>query len=347
MVWRSLKRLKPIQQGRIGMYLRYVPTEEHAASGSREYFTSAIRTKIVYEGHKLVVAPISMPTNPYPLLTLELAPRSTVRTNNVRDLVARRDGLVCGPHLMGCRKPLDLQTATIDHIIPRAMCPAMGIPPELVGRPWNIQLMHKECNALKGNYWVGYPMFSCTCHAVLFSPDNKAVLYTNCSTVAGWVHWIIMEDAIQLNDRTWSLWAAQKIYDTRQVNASKLWHIGAELQVVLGFMYKRYTTQGSALYSVSRPAADYRNARVLSILCRDNPENMAVWDLMDWVTVLPGAINRSKGRNIRFRYNGDASDPIDINVKPDTTRRKTYQLVPREVEIEGMYFGEYGEWLVY
>jgi len=76
------------------------------------------------------------------------------REQLVSDLVVR-DGLACG--FPGCRETLDTNVAdgplevTIDHWIPQHWGKANGWTPDEIWDLSNLKLMHKKCNAKKGD----------------------------------------------------------------------------------------------------------------------------------------------------------------------------------------------------
>ncbi len=97
-----------------------------------------------------------------------------------KERLKQRDGDLCSPHTGGCGLELDLEFATIDHIIPQGYCKSEGIGKYF--ERWNKQLAHSRCNNLKAGRVSGLPVFSCLCHYFQVESDNHLYLYYHYET---------------------------------------------------------------------------------------------------------------------------------------------------------------------
>ena len=80
--------------------------------------------------------------------------------------VLKRDGRLCGVHMGGCGRPIEIgEPATRDHIVPTSLYSKVATDRVAeFDRPWNCQPMHKACNEAKGSILAGWPRFDCDCH---------------------------------------------------------------------------------------------------------------------------------------------------------------------------------------
>lgn len=270
--------------------------------------------------------------------------------------IAHRDGLVCGPHIGGCGASLDLAVkdpfergfATVDHIIPKDFYPALpSLPSHLMGMPWNIQLMCKPCNEQKANSMFGFPIFNCTCHAVLINPsDSIAWLLTKCDTKTGdWAHEELLEDAILRKPYEWrSIPAPFRIRDSGRDYTSKFTPIGQLLDISLGFS-KPDDNQGTALHAVSLPSAEFRNTWVIVHLSRGDPSIGDKFPIGEWVPVL----DQFKS-NVRVVM---AYKHIELTWNQGGAVTRTLRLQPAKMDWTDpdtggqLHMGEFGVWTMY
>ena len=103
------------------------------------------------------------------------------RTNNKREplwVTAQRDKNRCGIHVGGCGQLVQPGDGNQDHIIPQAffrhLGPHLGVS-DCHGS-WNLQLMHKTCNANLGGHVHGWPNYQCSCHYLQIVGDNLCVV---------------------------------------------------------------------------------------------------------------------------------------------------------------------------
>ena len=93
-------------------------------------------------------------------------------------VTAQRDKNRCGIHVGGCGQIVHPGDGNQDHIIPQAFFRHLG--PNLGASDshgsWNLQLMHKTCNANLGGHLHGWPNYQCSCHYLQIVEGNLCVV---------------------------------------------------------------------------------------------------------------------------------------------------------------------------
>lgn len=266
------------------------------------------------------------------------------KSNQLMSHLHERDEGLCGVHLMGCRKVLDLADATVDHIIPKSFYPGIQkLPSHIMGAPWNLQLMHESCNKEKAGYFLSYPAFQCKCHAILIRPDGTAWLFTKSDTMdKDWHHVLLFDRAIQEADSEFHGRIYHYIKDTRRSSYSAILPIGLPVSVALGI--ERHTNGAikGAFVSISRPTAEYRNIRVISMIRQADEIDDSAFPMNLWVPKYARHCDQFPRKYARFEY---ANDPLRWDVKrPTDTSPVTYTLKSRKIDRDGLHMGEFGYW---
>lgn len=111
------------------------------------------------------------------------------RNNTKREplrVTAQRDKNRCGIHVGGCGQIVQPGDGNQDHIVPLAFFRHLG--PDRTSADyhgsWNLQLMHRSCNASLGGHVHGWPNYQCSCH-YLHIVGNDLCVATRVPLTAG------------------------------------------------------------------------------------------------------------------------------------------------------------------
>ena len=137
-------------------------------------------------------------------------------SKRTKKIVRRRDGDVCGQHLDGCQQKIDdPEDVSFDHLISKSYLKHLPAKKRCGyhNAPWNLQVMHKQCNRDRRGQLKEWPLFHCPCHYLHI--DEEGQVFVNVRTESDVESHFLMDNVVHGPDGIEFRIVADKYTDPR------------------------------------------------------------------------------------------------------------------------------------